>query len=384
MTPLGKMTPFAKMNSPQHKTLCIDLRWIDSSGVGTYIKGIMPGIVAHLNDISIVGLGDRRRLEMFDWSQAPTVRIVDCSAARYSIREQLRLPAAIPSATNLFFTPYYTIPLLYRGRIAVTVHDLSHRVLDEITGNFRKRLYAQVMFRELRRRASVILTDSEFSKSELLRLTKGPNDKNIVTIHLGVAEEWCSAANLPPVRQRPYFIHVGNIKPYKNLRRLIEAFLSIRDRVPHDLVIVGKRDGLITGESPEFFNMVSRAEDRIHLTGFVSHEQLLSLVAHADALIMPSLYEGFGLPPIEAMAAGTPVAVARVASLPEVCGNAALYFDPMQVSDIAEKLVLIGSDQELRQQLRNRGLKQSSLYSWDTCSMETARALRSALMFHNV
>ena len=373
------MTPSASVNTPKHKTLCIDLRWIDSSGVGTYIKGIMPGIVARLRDISIVGLGDRRRLEMFDWSQAPSVRLVDCRAARYSIREQLQLPAAIPSVTDLFFAPYYTIPLFYRGRIAVMVHDLSHRVLEEITGNPKKRLYSQVMFRELRKRASVIFTASDFSRTELLRLTKGPNDKNIITIHLGVAEEWCRAADYPPVRHRPYFIHVGNIKPYKNLRRLVEAFLRICDRVPHDLVIVGQSEGLITGESPEFFETVRRAGDRIHLTGFVSHEELLSLVAHAEALIMPSLYEGFGLPPVEAMAAGTPVSVARVASLPEVCGDAALYFDPLQVQDIAEKLILIGSDRELRQQLRERGLKQSRLYSWDACSMETARALRSAL-----
>lgn len=146
--------------------------------------------------------------------------------------------------------------------------------------------------------------------------------------HLGISEEWYRAGELPPVRNRPYFVHVGNIKPYKNLSRLVDAFLQVRGRIPHDLVIVGQSDGLITGESQDFFERVRTESQRIHLTGFVSHKELLSLVGHAHALIMPSLYEGFGLPPVGAMAAGVPVVVSRAASLPEICGDAALYFDP--------------------------------------------------------
>jgi glycosyltransferase involved in cell wall biosynthesis len=172
---------------------------------------------------------------------------------------------------------------------------------------------------------------------------------------------------------------VGNIKPYKNLGRLVEAFQKIRDHVPHDLVIVGQREGLITGESPEFFERVRGAGERIHLTGYVSYEELLSLVGNADALIMPSLYEGFGLPPVEAMAAGVPVVVSRAASLPEVCGDAALYFDPLDVDDIADKLIEIASDRVLGEQLRERGRERSRLFTWKSCSAKTAQALRASL-----
>lgn len=364
---------------PRDKTLCIDLRWVDSSGVGMYIKGIMPGVVEALGDVSIVGLGNRSRLEEFAWSRAANVRLIDCNAGRYSLAEQIQLPIRIPSDIDLFFSPYYTIPLLYRGRLAVTVHDMSHLVVEEIVGNPKKRIYAQTMFRALRRRASVIFTVSEFSKSELLRLTTGPRKDNIVPTHLGISNEWYGAAELPSVRSRPYLVCVGNVKPYKNLGRLVKAFLKVRDKIPHDLVIIGQSEGLITGESAEFFDQVRAAAERIHLAGFVSHDELLSLVGHATALVMPSLYEGFGLPPLEAMAAGVPVAVARSASLPEVCGDAALYFEPLEVQDIADKLVAITSDIALQQRLKEQGFARSRLFTWDSCSRQTANILRQRL-----
>jgi len=361
------------------KTLSIDLRWIDSSGVGIYIKGIMPGIVERLGEISIVGVGDRSRLEEFSWSRAPNFSIVDCHAGRYSLAEQIELPRAIPRDTDLFFSPYYTIPLFYRGKLAVTVHDLSHLVVQEIVSNHKKRIYAQTMFRALRRRASVIFTVSHFSKSELLRCTTGPRDDNILPTPLGVSPEWFQAANFPAVRQRPYLVCVGNVKPYKNLGRLVEAFLRVKDRLPHDLVIIGQKDGLITGESPEFFERVRKAGERIHMTGPVAFPDLLSLVGHADALVMPSLYEGFGLPPVEAMAAGIPVAVAQAASLPEVCGDAGHYFNPLSIEDIGIRLCEITQDQVLRKKLIDEGWKQSRIYSWESCSAITADALRANL-----
>lgn len=361
------------------KTLTIDLRWIDASGVGIYIKGIMPGVVEHLANISIIGLGDRSRLESFSWSKAANVSLVDCRAERYSIAEQVQLPLAIPGETDLFFSPYYTIPLLYRGKLAATVHDMSHLVVDEIVRDRKKRIYAKTMFHQLRRRASVIFTVSEFSKSELLRLTTGPGEDNIVPTHLGISEDWYAAGQTPRLRSRPYFIYVGNIKPYKNLRRLVNAFLAVKDRIPHDLVIVGQSEGLITGESPEFFERVKREAPRVHLTGLVPQPDLFSLVGHATALVMPSLYEGFGLPPVEAMAAGVPAVVAKAASLPEVCGNAALYFDPLSEEEIATRLIEVAQGENLRNQLRKAGLDQSRRYTWESCAAKTAAALFKSL-----
>jgi glycosyltransferase involved in cell wall biosynthesis len=361
------------------KTLCIDLRWIDASGVGVYIRGIMPGIVSRLSDVSIVGIGDVTRLKSFSWSNSPNLRLIDCQAERYSIQEQLQLPRAIPSGTDLFFSPFYTIPLLFRGKVAVTVHDLAHLTLPEITGDRKKHMYAQMMFRAVRKRASIIFTVSDFTKAELLRFTKGTTSSNILPIHLGIAPEWRAASQLPAIRPMPYFICVGNVKPNKNIPRLVRAFRKIQNQIPHELVIVGQKEGMITGESKEFFDLVRGSGPRVVLTGEVSQPDLLALVARAEALVMPSLYEGFGLPPIEAMAAGVPVIVSRAASLPEVCGDAALYFDPLSEEEIAGSLLQIAGDEALRSQLKEAGLRHSRKYDWEICSEKTTAALRSCL-----
>jgi glycosyltransferase involved in cell wall biosynthesis len=364
---------------PNRRTLCIDLRWIDCSGVGMYIKGILPGIVEQLKHVTIVGLGDRSRLRDFDWSRAENVRLVDCRSPRYSLSEQIQLPRAIPQGVDLFFSPYYTIPLLYRGRLAVTVHDVSHLILPEIVNDTKKRLYARIMYRALRRRASAVFAVSNFTKGELLRLSDTGLKDNIIVTPLGVAPEWYEAGKADAVHSRPYFIFVGNVKPHKNLGRLVDAYLQIKDRIPHDLILAGQVDGMITGEAPRFFESVKAAGPRIHMTGFVSDRHLLALLGRADALVMPSLYEGFGLPPLEAMAAGVPVLAARAASMPEVCGEAALYFDPRNTDEIAESLVKFASNPDMGRTMRESGLQRSRQFTWESCANITARVLETCL-----
>jgi len=361
------------------KKLCIDLRWIDCSGIGTYIKGLIPGLIADLGDVKIVGLGAKKRLQEFPWSGASHVELIDCDVSRYSAAEQILLPLVIPRNTDLFFSPHYPTPLLYSGRFVVTVHDLSHVVVPEIAGNPVKRAYAKIMLRNVRQRASLILTVSNFSKSELLRCTRGPRTDNIVTVYEGVSSEWYNAPKSPRPHARPYLVYVGNVKPYKNVSRLVEAFLSVMNAVPHDLLIVGEHEGLITGESDGFFARARSGGERIQFTGRVSQDQLLALVGNADALVMPSLYEGFGFPPLEAMAAGIPALVSRAASLPEVCGDAVLYCDPLSVGDIATGIVSILTDEALRSRLNGAGKTQAQKYTWGLCAQQTASAIQSIL-----
>jgi len=137
----------------------------------------------------------------------------------------------------------------------------------------------------------------------------------------------------------------------------------VRDRIPHDLLIVGQREGFITPDEAVGAKALELG-NRVHFTGHVDNATLQQCYAHADALVFPSLYEGFGLPPLEAMACGCPAAVSRAASLPEVCGDAALYFDPHNESDIAEKIERIVSDVELRSELVARGKERAHSFRW--------------------
>jgi glycosyltransferase involved in cell wall biosynthesis len=256
---------------------------------------------------------------------------------------------------------------------------MSHLVVPEIIGNWKKRIYAETMYRALSRRASALLTVSEFSKAELIRLMHPSSKIPIHAIPLGVNSCWNNAKELPRTRSRRYFVCVGNVKPYKNVLRLVEAFLRIREEISLDLLIVGQSEGLITGESATFFERVKEGGHRIEMAGWVSDRDLMALVAHADALVMPSLYEGFGLPALEAMAAGTPVIASRTASLPEVCGDAALYFDPLDVADMSRKLATLAADSSLQASLSEAGNERSRLFTWEACAEATARILCDAL-----
>jgi glycosyltransferase involved in cell wall biosynthesis len=357
----------------------MDLRWIRSSGVGVYIRGLMPGLVQQLADVRITGLGHPEILSELSWTQAANFSVVNAQSGRYSVAEQLELPRRIARDADLFFSPYYTVPLLYDGPLAVTVHDMSHRVVDEIVSNPKKRWYARLMFAALARRARQIFTVSEFSKRELLRLEPTIAPERVLVTPLGVGPEWRSARTLPAVRSGPYFVAVGNVKPYKNVARLVDAFQSVMHLLPHTLVIVGQYEGLITGESPRFFESVRAMGERVVLPGAVPEAELLSLVAHADALVMPSLYEGFGLTVLEAMAAGTPVVCSRAASLPEVAGDAALYFDPLHTEQMAAGMLAMARDPGLRAEYQARGEAQSRRFAWQSCSDATAGALRRAM-----
>jgi len=233
------------------------------------------------------------------------------------------------------------------------------------------------MFRALRRRASSVVCVSDFTRTEFLRLVRG-NGKLPAAIHNGIDDSWFHLPEGPSPHPQPYILYVGNIKPHKNVGTLVEAFRQIADSIPHDLVIVGKQTGLITvdrsvAESARGFG------GRVRLTVEVPRSELEQYFAHAAAFVFPSLYEGFGFPPLEAMACGCPTVVSRAASLPEVCGDASLYFDPLSPTELAGVLVQVLSDPELRRDLIQRGRRQAAKFSWDRCTRETLAVMEGVL-----
>ncbi len=359
------------------KVVSVDIRTARLSGIGTYLTNVLPRVIALAPHLRFVLLGHQHDVTALGVSRSADVDFVSATSPLYSVQEQVELPRRIPNNTDLLWTPHYPLPVAYRGKLVVTVHDVFHLAMPNYVKGPFKRLYARTMFKTLRYKASAILTVSEFSKRELLRLTR-PNNQAVTVTPLGVSEHWFLHHNGPSPRPKPYMLFVGNVKPHKNVRGLLEAFGYVKDILPHDLVIVGKKEGFITPEV-QLSPLVERLGDRVTFAGYVSPEVLKQYMHHADAFVFPSFYEGFGLPPLEAMASGTPVIVSRRASLPEVCGDAALYCDPYDPRDIASKLNKLASDGALRAELRQRGRARAAQFSWENCARQTLSVIEQVL-----
>ena len=359
--------------------ITIDVRFLNSSGIGTYLRNVIPGIVARFPDRIIFLMGDPAVISEIDGlANASNVVVIPAFAKMYSIQEQIDYVRLIPKATKLYFATHYPIPLFYRGKMLVTIHDLFHLAMPDLVGGVHKSLYARLMFNAVRHKASSILTISNFTKSELLRLTGPEGHQDIIPIHLGVDRTWFDIPVAASPHPRPYVLYVGNIKPHKNLGALIKAFSLIADQFPHDLVLVGQKEGFITADTGLDF-IAKQLKTRVQFTGRVDQATLQQYFAHASCLVFPSLYEGFGLPPLEAMAAGCPVICSDTGPMPEVCGDAVLYFDPKNIKQLAEKLEMVLSDDALRNDLISRGYLHVKSYTWDGCIDQTSQKILSLL-----
>jgi len=338
-----------------------------SSGIGVYLRHV----VRHLAD----GYQADFRLTLLGGD--PVAGVAEqkpCRSPIYSVSELLEVPVRVPTSTEVFWSPNYNAPIVSRGRLVVTVHDACHLALPELFGSRLKERYARLMFGNVKRRAARVICDSRFTASEVGRLTGLDPDKMTV-IYPGLDASWRVPSALPRPIAAPYLLFVGNVKPHKNLSRLLEAFELLKDRVPHTLAIVGKREGFITPDRA----VIARAErlgERVLFTGEVSEELLRAYYAHSELLVLPSLYEGFGFPPLEAMAAGIPVAASSAGSIPEVCGEAAAYFDPYSVGEMSAVIQKALEDEALRDRLREQGKRQVARYSWSDTAAQIASVFR--------
>ncbi|MGE0358914.1 MAG: glycosyltransferase family 4 protein [Burkholderiales bacterium] len=352
-------------------SLVADARMLGHSGIGTYVANVLPRIAA-LRPGRVRAIGDPAALARLSWPDGAKPGVVDCRSPIFSLREQLELPRRIPADCEVLWSPQFNIPLAYRGRLVVTIHDVLHIALPQYMKGLHRRLYARTLLAAVRHKANRIICDSRFTADELGRLV-GIRSARIDVIPIGVDESWFSAnpGARPP---RPYFVFVGNVKAHKNVVGLIRAFREVAPKLPHDLVIVGKKQGFITGDrSAEA--MAAELGERVRFTGLVEDAEVKRCVAGAEALVLPSFYEGFGLPPLEAMACGCPTIVSAVASLPEVCGDAALYCDPHDAADIAARMIEVATDEALRAMLRAKGMERARRFTWDKCARETLQVL---------
>lgn len=348
-----------------------------SSGIGTYIRNTVPRVVRLAPDWRFTILVDPKgNAEWATGAGTANVRLAPLHCRVYGVREQIDLVARTPRDAALFWSTHYNFPLAARQPVVVTIHDVGHLRLPEYTRSVVRHGYAKLMFRMVRRRAAGVLFDSAFSRDEFTALV-GPASGNAGVVHLGVDASWFQPeGGAPPIGQ-PYFVYVGNIKPHKNLGVLLDAFDRVRTELDCRLAIIGRSEHFRTPD-PAIRERLARAQD-VSLLGELDDAEVRSYVRHAVALISPSLYEGFGLPPLEAMAIGCPAIVSRVASLPEVCGDAAAYFDPRDPSALAELMLGVARDPAKRRRLVERGGAHVRKFDWDATARATHAVLEQAV-----
>ncbi len=351
--------------------IAIDARKLRDFGIGTYLRNILIELSRLDRETEYVVLCRPDDAAAGD-VLGRNFRMVPETAATYSIAEQFRIPLSLArEGVRLVHEPHYVLPPLVRCRSVVTIHDCIHLMFPQYLPSKLAHVYAKGSMWIAAHKADRILTVSEASKRDILRLFNVPAEK-VVVIYNAIDERFLAPANaerMELVRQRyqldhPFVLYVGNIKPHKNIERLIDAFGRARSECPDNLklVIIGDEISKYPGLRQSVHK--HKLDKHVRFLGFQPMETLAAFYRLARAFVFPSLYEGFGLPPLEAMACGSPVVTSNVSSLPEVAGGAALLVDPYDANSIADGIVQAVTDDTLRADLITRGLERARSFSW--------------------
>lgn len=282
------------------------------------------------------------------------------------------LEARLPGTVDLVHALSLGYPIATRKPYVVTVHDLGHLTHPEYFGGERSWVMQRAL-RQAERRADVLICVSGFTASEVIDYLGPAIEPRLRVIHEGVSSSFFEppdmsqlvGLDLPPL-DVPFILSAGKISPRKNIHGVLEAMASLTDDIPHHLVLVGGAGWDTEAVFDTLKNPVLR--DRVHLLGYVTDAQLRALYARASLYVHPSLYEGFGLTVLEAMASGTPVITANRTSLPEVAGEAALLIDPRDTKRLAEAMGHLCQDSELAVRLSRKGIERARCFDWRDCA----------------
>lgn len=359
-------------------------------GINRYLVNLLRSMVTidHLPDdfkleVLVPSLSE---VEGFEPGDHEGFELVSCPAMRLrklwrfgvflGMTKALRADALfLPSPAPVQYKPF---------RLAVTVHDVIPVLFPDKFRSLGGRLLRRSVASSLSK-ADLIFTDSEYSKSDILSSCAIPPARIVVT-HLGFDSTLFNPAPIDLTHKQevlsrlgikqPYLLHVGAIEPRKNLARLVRAYrlLASRDHCDFQLVLCGR----LGWGYQELLDLIKVPElqGRIVRTGAVPDRELAVLYKGAVGCVMPSLYEGFGLPLLEAMASGVPVITSDRSCLPEIAGDAAVYFNPESVEEMSDAMERVLSDSALRHGMIDRGLKRAQLFSWEDCARKTLAALR--------
>jgi glycosyltransferase involved in cell wall biosynthesis len=369
--------------------IVLDARMINHSGIGTYIKCVINAL---LNEYDLTLIIDEKRIIDKTWLNK--VKIVQCTAPIYSLREQIMIPIKIPSC-EIFLSPHYNIPLLpikAKKRIVI-IHDVNHLVFyNQLSLN--QKLYAKLFLKRATTISDTVITVSNFSEKEIRKYI-GKISKNINVLYYGIDDSSMRGQHQQEESNRirlkynlpdNYILYVGSAKPHKNFNVLLKAFnLLLKDFPDQKLVVVGLSE--IQFNQSEFFESIviknKEMLTSLFFTDYVSDSDLPLIYKHAEFLVFPSYYEGFGLPPLEAMINNCPVVASNAASIPEVCGNAALYFDPQNELELYRKMEMFLTDSNLRNDFIRKGAENLARFKMESFKSELSRIIKDTLTDNN-
>ncbi|MDW8321789.1 MAG: glycosyltransferase family 1 protein [Armatimonadota bacterium] len=355
------------------------------TGIQHYIRALVPELVARATAHQIVLYGEPAQLPV---SADKRIRWVSASrplrsGARRVLWEQVVLPHLLRrDGIQVFFSPAFILPVRWDGAGVVTVHDLNFEVSPETIHPVR-RAYLRRITRWSVCRARKVIAISQSTAADIARLYGAASEK-VAVIPYGLDAIFTlqnALALQPVVRQRyrlpeRFLLFVGTLEPRKNLLRLLEAYALARqrERLP-PLVLIGA-----PGWQHEHIRTQARKlgiEGCIVFAGYIPREHLPGVYAAASALLYPSLYEGFGLPPLEAMGCGTPVLASNASAMPEVVGDGGLLVNPQEVQSIADGILRITRDERLREEIIERGLARAKRFCWEIAAQHTLQVLET-------
>jgi glycosyltransferase involved in cell wall biosynthesis len=351
----------------------IDARKLHDFGIGTYIRNLVREL-ARLDHSTEFVLLCRPEDAAFVQALGENFRPVIERAGNYSIAEQIKVPLALRrEGVTLFHAPHYVLPRLVHCRSVVTIHDCIHLMFPQYLPNRVALSYARTSRAMAAGRATRVLTVSESSKTDIMRFF-GTDASKIDVIYNAFDQRFGiepAEEDVVRVRERyqlhdEFVLYAGNVKPHKNLERLIDAFHLVRRRGLDRLKLVMIGDDISKYASLRRAVHQHQLHKYVRFLGYLPQETLAVMYRLAGVFVFPSLYEGFGLPPLEAMASGTPVVTSNVSSLPEVAGDAAQLVDPYDPEAIADGIYRVLTDVDLRRELRRRGLARARQFSWET------------------
>ncbi|MDT3754979.1 glycosyltransferase family 1 protein [Citrobacter freundii complex sp. 2023EL-00966] len=339
--------------------IIIDLRLINHSGIGRYLKSLIPELFLEseaTNELLITTMGDERELSQFNWFDKS--RHIQFTAKPFSVKEQLFF-FKIRKRKEALWVPHFNVPFFIakNQKLFVTVHDVYPLAGFESNSLFAK-LYLALTFRTIKKHAVKIFTVSEFSKNEIIVHARCNADK-IIPILLGPPKLPFVDPNIKP--DFKYILYVGNIKRHKNLRNSILAFKKAHKYFPDiKFLIIGNKENLRTSDI-EVDDLLNTTEG-VLFTGYIDDKKLAFYYANCELLLFPSMYEGFGLPVLEALSFERQVITSNVASLPEVGGDAVHYVCPYDVNNISDVLLEVLNN---RRKISNADMhSQLRKFSW--------------------